>query len=1469
MGRPRLYKTEEEQKEAARQRKREHYQRQRRREYARTQNLSKETEAPIGRATRSLTDEERRVHERAKAARYYQRHKSEIQARRKAGPRRVDHSDGIPTASRSAPGPVWQQHINYLAAQLAKHRHGLDLKSYTFNVVKGFLANKDVEGILSCCPPLDALLERAYRLQNDICNQVGTGPLLLKLLLVIADIRQVINCVQDVWAFAVLGMDSFREACINESFMRRAPATAHLHLLLPTASRTALSTFKMTETSEKTSKPTSENVEGGNVAGGVGGGGGNAPGGSAASPPPYAGYSANPHAPPPGFNQPPPGLGPPPADSRHTVDPAQYAPGQFYAQYPPYQYYPGGYPPYPGAPAGAPPPSYLHHHQYPAGQANAEPPPLSPYLAYRHPHGHVSRDCTPSGGYPPQQHGYQQPNIHVGRDRTPSGGPPLQQNFPPFLPGPLQQGPYYPPHAHSHGQQPPPHDQPLPPPAPPALHNQQQQQQQQEEKQNLDQHPPSLPPPPPPPQDQQCSTSKPKESESRTPPPPPTMTYSLRKTITPRKGDDSVETQRLRKLREIWMSGEQQSVPQHSEQQPVLVASARDEVESLMTLPESMLLSFALDAGELEPSPRSNTLCSLSPPAELPIVPPEDPAPATKPTESSSTAPQKITKADLKAFGIPPPSRLAPPTSTPLKKSGKTHSRSQSVVPPSTPKNCASKRATSIQPTTPAADAFQHMGTLHPGSPLRAAERIVGINVQDDKDAEGASSGEFKVGGLTKEEREFVQKTAEEILIKLNDASESINRPVDMFLTFLNKLLSNKVTYSRSLWNYYTSYFWRHVEEERERVGNPDATPSDAFPSFQEAYPHWQELMVMDFHRSAAAAIETIGDRERQFDKWFGDLAARGEEMHGFQFFLGACGESVNEDQALGSLHLSKNLGEGFLQERLMMTGDALIGQMKTHSYDYVSKQYCQRIAEERDRGMDNDKQDNGDESSSSGDESEVENTRRTALLKRVRKLGDSALTKRLHELVGMSNEAINKTNTDVGRKIVRDYFQALIRAEGGKADNVNLPWRELGTKLASQGLSIVGWAHKVPFPNKTSKPDGIKSAGVEGIRKLIFGLRDATIRLERKEASKLQNSKTPVAVEEAPPPDSEQKAGARYFLDGTMDLRGPPRQGSAPSTSSSRAKDAAAPKAKAQVRSVTFEEPPSKPATRSSKSTKKGKGKQKAVIISDDDDDDDDDDLPLAPPPPPPAASKKQSSAGRARTLPAPAASKKRDAQVERIPVKVGNVEVPIPFVDNSEDDLYSPSPVRPSSKRPRSLASPINESDEDNSPTKQVPQELSASTGKSADSQYVKPRPRKIRKAQSEEPEPEPKPSSTATILPQAPAPPLPPPAPGPLPPFTSDPTAPLQPPPLHRPPPDPATASANASALPPHYYHPFYQQQQHQPPPHHFQFHDASGSGAGGQHASGSGAGGQHASGLGAGGQHVQRGWAPGQFEDASRG
>ncbi|KAJ2923489.1 hypothetical protein H1R20_g13607, partial [Candolleomyces eurysporus] len=427
----------------------------------------------------------------------------------------------------------------------------------------------------------------------------------------------------------------------------------------------------------------------------------------------------------------------------------------------------------------------------------------------------------------------------------------------------------------------------------------------------------------------------------------------------------------------------------------------------------------------------------------------------------------------------------------------------------------------------------------------------------------------------------------------LTDASAKINRLLNVLIHVLNKLIGNKVTYSCSLWNYW------------------------------EEFPEWEELIIADFHHAAAVEVETVGEHERSFQKWFSnmvDLAARGKEVHGFQSMVMACGESVNEDQALGQLHLSKNLKDDFLKERLLMTEDALLGQMKIHSYDYVAKDYAKQLAEDREA-----------------------------------KEEERKLEAELFSEDGSNSDAVSKVNTDNGRKIIWNYLQAGFCVGGGKMELVNLRWQDLPTRLSSQGLAIVGWAHKVPFLDKDSKPNGIKSI---------------KIRMERRDMTKLQDYKLPVAVKEAPPADSEQVAACWWFADRTSDYKGTPHVSTPEAGSSCSLTTGSRTKCgQPSMQSVTFDVPP-KPTARSSKSSK-GKGKQKpSVVVSDTDND-----LPLAPTQPPPPTKLRP----------------KGDPKVKKIHIKVGNVEIPVPFVNNSNNDVFelpsnnndSPSLIKWTSKR------------------------------------------------------------------------------------------------------------------------------------------------------------------------------------------
>ncbi|KAJ2931251.1 hypothetical protein H1R20_g5858, partial [Candolleomyces eurysporus] len=211
MGRKKLYATEEERKEASRIRGREYYHRHhasicesRRRNYTPVAQHTGSAAAP--RQPR-LTDEERRVRDRAKSRRYYERHKSEVQARRRGARRLIDRSDQLAGRSNQSTddGTVWQAHIDYLGALFAKARSGQDTRTFVQTVARRYSANSSADQIYETSTAFSSLLQRVQRLEGEILNQLGVGHYLEDIQKLRLNIKEAIECLDDIWEWAVLG----------------------------------------------------------------------------------------------------------------------------------------------------------------------------------------------------------------------------------------------------------------------------------------------------------------------------------------------------------------------------------------------------------------------------------------------------------------------------------------------------------------------------------------------------------------------------------------------------------------------------------------------------------------------------------------------------------------------------------------------------------------------------------------------------------------------------------------------------------------------------------------------------------------------------------------------------------------------------------------------------------------------------------------------------------------------------------------------------------------------------------------------------------------------------------------------------------------------------------------------------------------------------------------------------------------
>ncbi|KAJ2923666.1 hypothetical protein H1R20_g13425, partial [Candolleomyces eurysporus] len=234
-------------------------------------------------------------------------------------------------------------------------------------------------------------------------------------------------------------------------------------------------------------------------------------------------------------------------------------------------------------------------------------------------------------------------------------------------------------------------------------------------------------------------------------------------------------------------------------------------------------------------------------------------------------------------------------------------------------------------------------------------EEEEGHSESEDTDADGSTDDEeeddngvaLKKGRPNKEETELAISTAKDIYQNIVDVSRRINRPTSFVIRKLNLLLpGGKVAIRPTEWARYVGYFHRHLEEERERVGDPDLQnpTKEHFNSFKEAYGNsYADILDTDFTLSKSRIHSNLGERQRAFTSYCGniiDLITAGE-MLGFETVFAACGSVVNEDGNLGTYHQTKHLS-GFLSKisRRGMTSDSFIGQMKAQSFHAHAREY-------------------------------------------------------------------------------------------------------------------------------------------------------------------------------------------------------------------------------------------------------------------------------------------------------------------------------------------------------------------------------------------------------------------------------------------------------------------------------------------------------------------------------------------------
>ncbi|RXW11222.1 hypothetical protein EST38_g14633, partial [Candolleomyces aberdarensis] len=417
-----------------------------------------------------------------------------------------------------------------------------------------------------------------------------------------------------------------------------------------------------------------------------------------------------------------------------------------------------------------------------------------------------------------------------------------------------------------------------------------------------------------------------------------------------------------------------------------------------------------------------------------------------------------------------------------------------------------------------------------------------GESGESEVDEEGSvtSSTESaeKAGRPTKEENRIADKAADSVEKIIDKTSKRLKRSRRFVVNRINKRLSpaERITVKPSDWSYYVGYFYRHAEEERERLGDSKACATkESFESFKEAYPDdWLELIETDHALSRSKFHKNLGERQTSFNKFcqsVTDLISSAESL-GFEALFVACGSVVNEDGNLGTYHQTKHL-QGFVEKRLKkgMTPDSFLGQAKSHVIDACSKEYVEDAVEVEE----------ADE-----EEAPPSEDRDSPALKSDQIFQLAVATKNLkiiqlaRSLRSRLMSEIESLTLDRCRPIIKLYLILYFGLIGKSFGRNSIPWgRHLRAYFAKQAVRVLNWPAGVVMLGEGEYSDGIKGLGSVKVTALTKALHEGKIRFVLADKQALKLGKIPVVEEAAPPADSSQKSGCRLFLDGSIDCSG------------------------------------------------------------------------------------------------------------------------------------------------------------------------------------------------------------------------------------------------------------------------------------------------------------------------------------------
>ncbi|KAG6836655.1 hypothetical protein H0H93_005325 [Arthromyces matolae] len=435
---------------------------------------------------------------------------------------------------------------------------------------------------------------------------------------------------------------------------------------------------------------------------------------------------------------------------------------------------------------------------------------------------------------------------------------------------------------------------------------------------------------------------------------------------------------------------------------------------------------------------------------------------------------------------------------------------------------------------------------------LRGADHAVGDDNGSEEDKENAAPLRGVPGRRTDAIRDLMEKAFTQVDDIFLQLATSTGQQVSVLHN--SWLSTHGITGTRTSWCKYEAYFAHYAEQERKRVGDPEATgtlthtslrkraltpyftASTCYKSFKELKDWNTILSTFDDLQDLDSGV-TLRHRRRGFESVVKRLHKLGEELdrRNLDFYAVLVGNCINEDSSLGTVVFTPGL-ENMMSKHLGLSDNELIAFAKTEAFNTVAAAASNDRAKMREEVVSASKATTTTGSANHGDGEPVAIPGLSA---------NASVDLLRNKCKAMLLALFDEAGCSFAKKDGKGKAKASnsdAAAPSSKSETINLPYNSIPQHLAEFGFQLFNWPFQVDFPGYAGveQKKGIKCLTAQSARAvltLLHGLDGPKMFLKKcNDPDALGEHRLPVLFSCPPPLKNSESHGNVLFANGTLE---------------------------------------------------------------------------------------------------------------------------------------------------------------------------------------------------------------------------------------------------------------------------------------------------------------------------------------------